>query len=143
MAYEKKISQQFPGLILLGLDDSGSMRENLPGTSNPKYEWVERYTGIILDQLLERSSEVQGDNIKIKPRYFLHVTKYGSTTHLWNEPHMDIETTIRHFTDSGNSLGLSGNLGGTDAKQAFKEAPSGFKMVIHSCLQSLVDDGLF
>ena len=122
MSYEKKISQQYPGLIALILDDSGSMRDNLPGTSNPKYEWVERYTGIILDELLERSSEVRGDEVKIKPRYYQHITKYGSTTRLWNESHMDIETTIRHFTDSGNSLGLSGNLGGTDAKRAFKEA---------------------
>ena len=122
MSYEKKISQQYPGLIALALDDSGSMRDHLPGTSNPKYEWVERYTGIILDLLLERSSEVRGDEVKIKPRYYQHITKYGSTTRLWNESHMDIETTIRHFTDSGDSLGLSGNLGGTDAKRAFKEA---------------------
>jgi len=122
MSYEKQISQQYPGLIVLILDDSVSMSDNMPGTSNPKYEWVERYTGIIFDELLKRSSELRGDDVVIKPRYNLHVIKYGSTTQLWKEPHMDIETTIRHFTDSGNSLGLSGNLGGTDAKKAFQEA---------------------
>ena len=43
MSYEKKISRQNPGLIVGVLDDSGSMQDNLPGTSDPKYKWVERY----------------------------------------------------------------------------------------------------
>jgi len=122
MSYEKTISQQFPGLIIVILDDSGSMAENLPGTSDPKYKWVERYFSIILDELLERSSEVRGDDIIVKPRYFLRVIKYGSALQLWGDPDMDIEAAIKHFTASGNSLGLGGRLGGTDAKIAFEEA---------------------
>ena len=35
MAYEQKISRAKPGLIGLVLDDSGSMADNLPGTSDP------------------------------------------------------------------------------------------------------------
>jgi Mg-chelatase subunit ChlD len=122
MPYEKKISRQYPGLIVAILDDSGSMSDNLPGTSDRKYKWVERYMGIIFNELLTRSSEVKQDAVVIKPRYYVHVITYGSGAHVWGSPHMDIETAVKHFTDSGNSLGLGGKLGGTDAKRAFKEA---------------------
>lgn len=122
MSYEKKISRQNPGLIVFILDDSGSMQENLPGTSDRKFKWVERYVGIIMDELLNRSSEVKGADVVIKPRYYLHFIKYGSNTEVWQAPNMDIEQAVRHFTDAGNSLGLGGRLGGTDARRAFEEA---------------------
>ena len=35
MPYEKKISRANPGLIVMVLDDSRSMRDNLLGTSDP------------------------------------------------------------------------------------------------------------
>ena len=122
MAYDKKICQQYPGLIVFVLDESGSMADNLPGTSDPKFKWNERYIGNILDELLARSSEVQGNNVVVKPRYFVHVIKYGSTPQVWGAPLMNIEEAINLFTQSGNSMGLSGSLGGTDAKSAFEEA---------------------
>jgi hypothetical protein len=122
MSYEKKISRQNPGLIIGVLDDSGSMSDRLPGTSDPKYKWVERYWGIILEMLLARSTEAGLNGAVIKPRYYTHVIKYGSTTQLWGNPEMDIESAVKHFTDLGNSLGLGGHLGGTDTQGALQQA---------------------
>jgi len=121
MAYEQKISQARPGLIGMILDDSGSMADNLPGTSDPKYKWVEHYSGIIFDELLSRSTEVKGSGVVIKPRYYLHVIKYGGSVELWGSPEMDIQKTVEHFSNCGNSLQLGGRMGGTDTKAAFKE----------------------
>jgi hypothetical protein len=132
MSYEKKISRQNPGLIVCLLDDSGSMTGNLPGTSDTKFKWVERYMGIILALLLERSSEVRGNDVVIKPRYYVHVIKYGSGTEIWGHPHMDIEAAVQHFTNAGNSLGLGGTMGGTDAKAAFEQAYQFLKQEISS-----------
>jgi len=116
MSYEQKISQAKPGLIGLVLDDSGSMGDNLPGTSNPKFQWVERYFGIILDELLSRSSEVKGTGVVIKPRYYLYVLKYGSDTEIWGNGEMNIEAAVELFSNSG--IGLEGRLGGTDTQKA-------------------------
>ena len=132
MAYEQKISREKPGLIVMVLDDSGSMVDKLPGTSNPRYQWVERYCGIILNELLNRSSEVKGAGVIIKPRYYLHVITYGSHPQLWGRPGMDIEAAVELFANSGNSLGLSGHLGGTDAKAAFEHAYNYLKQAIVS-----------
>ena len=122
MPYEKMISRTNPGFIVMLLDDSTSMSDDLLGTSDPKFKWVDRYGGIILNELLERSSEVKGDEVVIKPRYYLHVIKYGSIPELWGTQEMDIKTAVEMFSHCGNSLGLSGHLGGTDAKTAFEEA---------------------
>ena len=62
MSYEKKISKAEPGLNLLVLDDSGSIAENLAGTNDQKYKWVERYFGIILKDMLTKSTVMQGQN---------------------------------------------------------------------------------
>jgi hypothetical protein len=118
MPYEQLVSRARPGLIGMVLDDSLSMQEDLLGTSTPKFKYVERYVGIFLEELLGRSTEGNG---KVKPRYYLHVTKYGSSTEVWGDPMMDIEAAILKFTNDGNSLGLGGNLGGTDTKGAFQE----------------------
>lgn len=122
MSYEKMISRADPGLIVMLLDDSASMADDLPGTSDPKYKWVERYCGIILNDLLERSSDVKGNDVVVKPRYYIHVIKYGSTPELWGSQEMDIQAAVEMFSHCGNSLGLGGNLGGTDSKTAFEEA---------------------
>jgi len=122
MSYEKKISRANPGLIVMVLDDSGSQADKLPGTSDPKYKWVERYTGIILDELLSRSSDVNGNNVVIKPRYYLHIIRYGSRPQIWGSPEMDIKTAVENFSNSGNSLGLGGHLGGTNTAAAHQQA---------------------
>jgi hypothetical protein len=122
MAHEQKISRDKPGLIVLLIDDSLSMRDNMLGTNDPKFKWVERYFGIILDALLSLSSDMKGDQVVIKPRYYIHVITYGSSTRLWGTPEMDIKTAIEHFSNGGNSLGLGGLLSGTNAKGAFQEA---------------------
>lgn len=121
MAYEKKVSRALPCLIIVLTDDSCSMSDKLPGTSDPKFLWVERYFGIILQELLARCTEMKGEEAVIKPRYYLTVIRYGSQPSLWGSPEMDIETAVRLFTDGGNSLGLGGYLSGTDAKAAFAE----------------------
>ncbi|HML73148.1 MAG TPA: hypothetical protein PKB02_01505 [Anaerohalosphaeraceae bacterium] len=120
--YEKKISTANPGLICFLLDDSGSTRESFPGTTDPVFKWIERYSGIILKELLTRSTQVQGDKVKIKPRYHTSVISYGSQPQIWGEPIMDIESTVEKYTGAGNSFGLGGHLGGTDAKIAFEKA---------------------
>jgi len=119
--YEKKISQRAPGWIGLILDESLSMSDNLPGTSDPKFMWVERYFGNILHELLARSTETSGPDAIIKPRYYLTVIRYGSHPELWGSPEMDIETAVRRFADGGNSLGLGGRMSGTDTEAAFAE----------------------
>lgn len=121
MAYEQKISRANPSLISLILDDSGSMSDDLTGTSDPKFKWVERDFGNILLELLALSTDAKGNDAVVKPRYYLTVVKYGSSPELWGSPEMDIETAVRLFADGGNSLGLGGDLGGTDTEAAFAE----------------------
>jgi hypothetical protein len=130
MAYEKKISRAKPGLIVLALDDSGSMGDNLQGTTDQKFKWVERYDGIILKELLARSTEVSGDGVAVKPRYFVYVLAYGSNPRPWEGKELDIEKVVQKYTNSGNSLGLGGKLGGTDAKAAFQAAFDFLKQAI-------------
>lgn len=120
--YEKKISRQCPGLIAFMLDDSGSMGDLLPGTSVAKHVWVERYTSIILKDLLSRSTELKGDEVVIRPRYYVLVVLYGSKVEIWGDGIMDIGRAVEEFTAANNSLGLAGNLGGTDAKLAAQVA---------------------
>lgn len=122
MAYAKKISRALACLILFLLDDSGSMQDALPGTTDPKFAWVERLTGILLKELLTRSTEMKGNTVVVKPRYYVHVIRYGSRPAIWGEECMDIETAVREYTEGKNSLGLKGKSGGTDARAAFQMA---------------------
>lgn len=122
MAYEKRISRQFPGLIVFVMDDSGSHRDLLPGTSDAKYLWVERLFGLELKELLARSTEVRGDGVVVKPRYYLYVILYGSSPRVWGDGELDIEAAAERYAEAGNSLGLGGKLGGTNAAAAFQMA---------------------
>ncbi len=122
MPYEKEIQQRNPGLIILLIDDSCSMLECLAGTSEPRYKWTERYAGHIFKELLDLSSDMKGDQLIVKPRYYISVIKYGSTTELWGNSIMTIEEAVKLYSSSGNSLELGGNLRGTDANLAFEEA---------------------
>lgn len=119
MPHEKKISRAEPGLIIMQLDDSLSMGDHLPGTTDPKYRWVERYDGIILKELLSRSTDVEGETVVVKPRYYVHTILYGSHPQVWGDQ-LDIQATVEKYTQAGNSIGLSAALGGTDAKAAFQ-----------------------
>ena len=135
MAYERKVSRKYPGLIVLLLDDSGSEKDKLEGTADPKFRWVERYTGIILKQLLDRSTDVKGDGVVIKPRYYLYVVEYGSSPQVWGDGEMDIEAVVERYTEAGKSLGLGGRLGGTDAAAAMQ--------TVYTYLQSAVANERF
>src|SRR4026207_1105771 len=126
MPYERKVERAHPALISMILDDSGSMSTNMTGTSDARYQWVERYSGIILKELLARCMEVSGETPTVKPRYYLDVIKYGSTVETWQQgpeanEELDIGVAAKNFTDNG-SLGLGGNLGGTDTAAAFQFA---------------------
>lgn len=132
MSHEQKISRARPALIVMVLDDSISMSDKLFGTSDPKFKWVERYCGIIFDDLLDRCTDVKGDAHVVKPRYYLHIIKYGSNPQLWANPEMDIETAIKQFADAGDSIQLGGVLGGTDAKAAFSQAYDYLKQAVVS-----------
>lgn len=135
MSYEQKISRTKPGLIVLVLDDSGSMSDKLAGTSDQRYKWVERYFNIILNLLLSRSTEVKGDGSVIKPRYYVYVITYGTQPQVWAKGEMDIETAVKNFTQAGGSFKLGGRLGGTNAQQALTEA--------YNYLQKAVKDSKF
>lgn len=128
MPYERKVERAHPALIVMIVDDSGSMSASLPGSSDTCYQWVERYSGIILKELLARCMEVAGDTPTVKPRYYLDVIKYGSSVETWEtgaegDEELDIGRAAKKFTDSG-SLGLGANLGGTDTAAAFQFAYS-------------------
>lgn len=124
--YAQKISRANPGLIILVLDDSGSMGDSLPGTTDAAYKWVERYTGLIFRELLARSTEMgSNERAVVKPRYFVKAVVYGSQLKLWPDEGTDpanIEQAITAYGLAQNSLGLQGAMGGTDALSAFQQA---------------------
>jgi len=132
--YEKKVSTANPGLIVSILDGSGSTQDCLPGTTDAVATWIERFEGIILMELLTRSTAMLGEQATIKPRYYNTFVLYGSQPDIWGEDIMDIETTVRKFKDSNHSFGL-GSLGRTDTKAAFEKA--------YSILQNAVTDDRF
>jgi len=103
--------------------------------------WVERYTGLILKELLARSTEMQGDRAVVKSRYYLQVIVYGSERKVWpdnvtkgyeeiqasaNVDELDIEQAIRSYAAGDgkreNTLGLGGRMSGTDTRSAFEKA---------------------
>jgi hypothetical protein len=135
MSYEKKISRAAPGLIVCVLDDSGSMGDHLPGTTDPKYKWVERLCGVILKAILAMSTELSGNTIKIKPRYFVYIIVYGTDPKVWGTGEMDIQAAVEKYSKDGNSLGLGGKAGGTYADKAFCKA--------HEYLKEAVKDERF
>ena len=135
MAFERKISRRYPGLIVFGLDDSRSMLDDLPGTSDPKFRWVEQYFGIILHELLARSTDLKEDTAIVRPRYYLYIVQYGSAPQVWGNGELDIERAVDHYTRANNSLDLGGPLGGTDTAAAMQS--------IKQYLQTAVSDERF
>jgi hypothetical protein len=118
-------------MVVMVLDDSTSMKDHLAGTTDERYKWVERYTGLIFKELLARSNEVRGDRAVIKPRYYIHTIIYGSHPKVWPDnatEELDIEQVIQAYASTSqnggcqNSLGLGGLLHGTDARSAFEKA---------------------
>jgi len=120
--YKKQVCVALPCLIFLVIDDSGSMADRLIGTNDPRFLYVERLIGSVLKQLLDRCTELRGDTVQIRPRYFLHVIVYGSDPRVWGDGLMDIQQVVERYTHSGKSFGLGGNEGGTDAAAAFEMA---------------------
>jgi len=120
--YQKKVERAHPSLILMLLDDSGSMSSSLAGTTDARCDWVERYSGIILKELLARSTEVSGESHKVKARYYLDVIKYGSTVEPWSDEELDIGEAVNRFAAANGKFGLGGHLAGTDAAAAFQAA---------------------
>lgn len=128
MYYQRKVERGHPALIQMVLDDSGSMSTSMAGTTDARYQWVERYSGIILKELLARSMEVSPQGTpNVKARYYLDVIKYGSSAEVWNknsskDEEIDIGEAVKKFGDDGGSFGLGGNLGGTSTAVAFQLA---------------------
>ncbi len=120
--YTSRVSTTNPGLIQFVLDDSGSTQECFPGTTDPVYVWIERYCGIIMKELVARSTDVNNGEGVIKPRYYLSALKYGSSVEPWSKKPLDIEEAVKRYTEAGNSFGLGGELGGTDTRKAFEAA---------------------
>ena len=119
MSYTKKISQALPALIILLLDDSGSQADCMPGTNDAKFIWVERYVGHVFKQLMALSTDMQNDIATIKPRYYVSTILYGTAPQLWGDEVMDIQAVLEKYGAAKNSLGLGGNLHGTDTAAAF------------------------
>jgi hypothetical protein len=119
MSYTKYISTTAPGLILLLLDDSLSQRNVLAGTQDPRFAWVDRLTGLTLQELLQRCTDVPDGVAVVKSRYYFFPILYGSTPQAWGPVELDIQAMLQRCTQNGNSLGLGGNLGNTDTAAAF------------------------
>ncbi len=128
--YLQKIQTAKPGLVVMLLDDSSSMKDHLSGTTDERFRWVERYTGLIFKELLARSNEVRGDRAVIKPRYYIYTIIYGSQPKVWPDKateELDIEQVIQAYANvaqdggSQNSLGLGGHMHGTNARAAFEK----------------------
>lgn len=130
MPYDKKIQRSEPGLIVLVLDDSGSMGQNLEGTSDQKCVWVERYSQHIMKELLARSTELSGDRVTVKPRYHVQAIIYGSQPRLWMPSLVDIEQALQAFTSNNYSFGLNGGAGGTDTDAALRMAYDAVSMAV-------------
>src|SRR4051794_23318080 len=122
MPYERKVERAHPTLIQLLLDDSGSMSGTMTGTSDARYDWVERYAGTILTELLARSTEMAGATPVVRPRYYLDVIKYGTTVEPWSGDELDIGEAATKFDSAKGKFGLGGDLEGTDTAQAFQQA---------------------
>ncbi len=122
MPYEQKISRQKPGLVVAVLDDSPSMKETLTGTSDARYLWVSRLFGIILKELLARSTDMKGNGVVIKPRYHLLVIRYGSYPEVWGGEILNIEKAVEKYSSEGGSLDLCGGISGTDTRVALELA---------------------
>ena len=120
--YEKKASRAHPVLAVFVIDESGSMGDCLPGSSDKKCTWTERYAGILFKDLLERCTSVNGDSVTVKSRYHILVIRYGGRAEVWGDGIMDIEAAIERYSKANNSLGLRGGLGGTNAEAAFQLA---------------------
>lgn len=131
MPYGQKVSCANPAAIVMVLDDSGSMQECLSGTSDPKHLWCERYFWVIAKELLARSTETQGADLTVKPRYYLHVIKYGSMPQPWAPEIQDIQAAVTKYTNEGNTLGLGGKLGGTDAAAALQLAYEHLQIIVN------------
>lgn len=130
MSYQQLASRAKPAVIVFVLDDSCSMGDSLAGTNDPRFKWVELYFGHILVELLSRSTDMAGDSQRIKPRYYVYVLQYGSSTRVWGNGLMDIEQAVRLFNDNHQSLGLGGHLGGTDAAKGFLEIESEIQKIV-------------
>jgi hypothetical protein len=122
MAYDRKVERANPELIVMLLDDSGSMSSSMPGTSDARYAWVERYAGIILRELLARSTEMRGDQPVVKSRYYIDIISYGGMPQVWNNypEAIEIGEAVQRFSEQGFSFGLGGYLGGTNSRDAFE-----------------------
>jgi hypothetical protein len=120
--YQKKAERAHPALIVMLLDDSASMSSPMIGTSDSRYHLVEQYSGVILKELLHRSTVVSGENHSVKSRYYVDVIKYGSEVEFWTGAEVDIGEAVKHFASAGGSFGLGGHLSGTDAARAFQAA---------------------
>ena len=82
-SYQRKVDRAHPTLITMILDDSASMTIDLSGTSDPKYQWVERYSEVILKELLARSMVVSGENHSVKARYYPPFTSLKMRHSVW------------------------------------------------------------
>jgi hypothetical protein len=122
MPYEMLVSRREPGLIVLVLDDSPSMGSPLPGSSDAKFTWVERYAGHLLEEMLARSTVPAGEQWVIKQRYFLYTLMYGGETRVWGDGLQDIQAVVERYAAAGRSFGLAGQINCTDTAQAFQAA---------------------
>ncbi len=131
--YERIVSSFLPTIVFFIVDESGSVADSFPGSDVPVWEWIARFMGHIIKEMLTRSTDVQGDSIIVKPRYYIGIIFYGKSPHFWGDPLMDIQTVVDRYSQAGNSFGQGGHLGGTDTLAAFE-------MAYQSLEQHLRDD---
>lgn len=131
MPYERKVERAHPTLIQMIMDDSGSMAGLMTGTSDMRFQWVERYAGNILTELLYRSTEMASGNPVVRARYYVDVLKYGTVVEPWSSEELDIGEAATKFDSAHGTFGLGGNLEGTDTAQAFQQAYDRLQVMIN------------
>ena len=119
MPYQKLVQRAQPALIQMILDDSASMKTEMPGTNKTRFELVEKHAGVLLTELIARSTHFEASGPVVRPRYFLDVIKYGSRVEHWSTSELDIDAASKQFDAEKGSFGLGGKLEGTDAAKAF------------------------
>jgi hypothetical protein len=127
MPYFRRVSVKNPGLVVVLLDDSKSMR--LPMAEGPqdtpKFKLVERSLRAMMDVFMERClTETRSGSI-YRPRYFVQIVAYGADLHPVTdkpEPVADVYDRLSRINPDAFELGEIGLLGNektTDSARAF------------------------
>jgi len=129
--YAKRVCAIFRALIYLIIDCSDSMDEMIEGGQDSRATYIERYLILLVQDLLKRSSTLDGKNLKVKDLYYIRLLKYGSNLEPWQDELLPIGEFAERYVQAGSTFGIEANLGGTDPEAAFAFAEQELQQLIH------------